>query len=439
MSIRSRNTRKANPPAQDAADPGGLAEGARVSPKGKLLPEIPFDIEIGHVCITCDGDPRSVLLSSEQKGSTVEHQIDLSIDEALKLGAKLFTLPAVAELMPHLRLPEGVRELGTSKDNQARSDQSQKLRDYQREYTAQFGTGVPDGKQGIIMALTFHKEELKWGDVTVKYGRRDSGLSDRVLIDAPGPVSLFLLVDICASLWADIHTNKDFPHYSAPYMRRWGENSFEGTDLKEGMPLVLDRGVELVEEEDEFDLFAPVSDTEPEESQVPAAQEPEVTVDRPTPSPDDNGDTHVVGSLPAESTLPPVDRGALSKLENLLQESRAKVTARDEQILRLRKQLADFERATAERIEQGISEQISDERARLLADIEERRLQVETERKKLEKDRQQVEKELATVSEEGELVLRRLELLSDLEARIGKVIAQRVIRSDGEPRVPKER
>jgi hypothetical protein len=53
------------------------------------------------------------------------------------------------------------------------------------------------------------------------------------------------MADIFITVLRDPHTAANFPNYSATYLRRWGENAFNVTRLKDGIPSALHKEIRI--------------------------------------------------------------------------------------------------------------------------------------------------------------------------------------------------
>jgi hypothetical protein len=218
--------------------------------------EIHFSLSQGTALVSCSGDLSSVQISSiKSKEVVAKNEFSLSHDELLKLATQILLLPEVREYFPHAALPETLSQSSSLSVGK----QAEILNNYRKPYEANFGEQDQFGSSNIIGNLKRNRVPVSWGDdalVVSWKSAKDTG-AQLFHVETNGPVSLHLLVDVMVGFISDNQTRIYFPHFSADYLRRWGEEAFDGAQLRAGIPEKLNSSVKLRPLEDEDKL--PVS------------------------------------------------------------------------------------------------------------------------------------------------------------------------------------
>ncbi len=216
--------------------------------------DLHLNLKQGTARIECSGNPLEVVIATTtEKGVATQNQITLTHDDMLKLAFQLLLSPEIRERFPHAALPA---ELSASA---LRHDQQEAiLKKYRTTYKESFGEQDQFGSSNVLGPLKRTLKPVTWGgDGLVLSLASPEGTSQQLWnVQTKGPISIHLLVDVMVAFVSDNQTRGAFPQFAAPYIRRWGEDAFQGGRLKSDIPEILNRDAKLrpLADEDEQEL-----------------------------------------------------------------------------------------------------------------------------------------------------------------------------------------
>lgn len=206
--------------------------------------------------------------------------VTCSVEQFLKAGVFFLSTPMVQERCPHAAVPlmavEHPSWLMGFTINSA-------LQAFQNGYIERFGTPDHDGKDSLFPPRSGNTAHVSWGNgaINLDINRKDH----TVTLSGISKISVELLVDVFTTMLRDPYTGAAFKDYFAPYLRRWGENAFRVTHLKEGIPSSLTTEARIPK----TTAFTPPTASAPSVSELPQASIPESTLVLPsvpqTPAP----------------------------------------------------------------------------------------------------------------------------------------------------------
>jgi hypothetical protein len=311
-------------------------------------------------------------LPNPQKGTVVINNLQPDkplvspIESFLKAGAVFLSSSLVHQRCPHAALnlppvdhPDYIFAwtIRDALDSQAEG------------YTERFGVPNHNGRDALFTLPPSNTASMTWGDgaVTLTVDKSKSQVS----LKGVSEISVELLVDIFVTLLRDPFTAESFPNYSAPHLRRWGENAFDTTRLKAGIPSALKKG----------DLIEPA----PEPAPAPTRR---ATTHKQVPRPE--GGRLV---MPPATGNPPRERSGDSSPLAQLVDSALEQQPAAEWEARLEKREEILSRLRAKFLEE--KEAFEVQQAQLTAD----RKQLDKERKELLNLKAQIEQQQAVVDE----------------------------------------
>jgi hypothetical protein len=166
--------------------------------------------------------------------------ITCGVEDFLKAGAFFLSTPIVRERCPHAAIPlvevENPSWIMTGTYRAA-------LDVFGQGYAERFGSPDHDGIDSLFPPRAANTSTATWGNgaMILKVDRKNSTITLQGLSE----VSVELMADIFITVLRDPHTAANFPNYSATYLRRWGENAFNVTRLKDGIPSALHKEIRI--------------------------------------------------------------------------------------------------------------------------------------------------------------------------------------------------
>jgi hypothetical protein len=326
-------------------------DGTKKDDKQAHSSSLELDVHEAGARLRCTGDSSKLHLSMQAtRGKEIEHQWELTVEQALKLAFKVLTNQSVGQLLPHVKLP---REL----DPQITSDSKQRaaiLKAFKTEYQQRFGSNPEDicGVTNLLETLEAG-QTLSWGNkLTVRSLKKNAS---KLSFEAHGPIPLSLIVDALVALVADPRVTKQHPDLSVSFLRRWGEKAFDNGDLRPGIPQHLDNSVTLTAEDPAEELswadLIGLSDTDVETGATSSVADQEVDDSFPLPievdSPSSQGEIHVRQPRPVstpeqsekKSASAESDEWALAEERTKLDESKRELKKRQNRLDQRQRQL----------------------------------------------------------------------------------------------------
>lgn len=171
-------------------------------------------------------------------GTSTSRPLECSYDELLRSAVRFLSTDVVKQHIPHaafnLENSPFLMKFTVEKE----------LRTLGTNYSQIFGKPDHRGVDSIFQnAPRSNQTTLVWGEggASLTVNRKTLAVS----LTTSNPVSLELLVDVLITILRDPLTKEHAPEFYAPFMRRWGEDAFQATSLKPGIPSQLTKDVHL--------------------------------------------------------------------------------------------------------------------------------------------------------------------------------------------------